>query len=177
MSRDNGFAIADIDTGFFADPKVVRLARRLNDPQATAVHLMLYKALVLGSWGAGERITLEDAMPAWFLAAPDGVLDNLVAVEMVDPDGRVPEHAWRSYFEPAWARREERRKKAQKGGLASRKPTPSQLGDGFGSASSGLGDNPTDRPTDKTVPFRSVRSLQADVIAPAGAIERDSDVV
>ncbi len=36
MSRDDGFRIADTDTGMMADPKVLALARRLRDSVRTA---------------------------------------------------------------------------------------------------------------------------------------------
>lgn len=120
MSRDDGFAIADIDAGLFADPKIVALARQLRDPVQTAAHVALYQALVLGSWGAGERITLNDALPAWWLEPVDDIQAKLVAVGLLDGDGRIPEHSWDAWFTPAWERREARRESGRIGGRKSR---------------------------------------------------------
>jgi hypothetical protein len=119
MSRDDGFAIADVDTSFFADPKVVALARRLRDPVQTAAHLALYQALVLGSWGAGVRITFDEAVPAWWLESPDAIRSNLAAVGLIDADGRIPRRAWTSWYLPAYTRREARRESGRLGGTTS----------------------------------------------------------
>jgi hypothetical protein len=119
MSRDDGFAIADVDTGFFADPKVVALARRLRDPVQTAAHLALYLALVLGSWGAGARITFDEAVPAWLLGPVDELRSNLAAVGLIDADGRIPKRAWTSWYLPAHTRREARRESGRLGGTVS----------------------------------------------------------
>jgi hypothetical protein len=124
MSRDDGFGIADVDTGFYSDPKVVALARRLRDPMVTAAHLTAYEALVLASWRAGARIMLSDAMPAWWLEPADDVLANLVAVELVDDDGRLPERVFEAWFRPAWNRRESARSKGRKGGRAHAQAVP-----------------------------------------------------
>lgn len=119
MSRDDGFAIADVDTSFFADPKVVALARRLRDPVQTAAHLALYQALVLGSWGAGARITFDDAVPAWWFEPVDEIRSNLAAVGLIDAAGRIPKRAWTSWYLPAHTRREARRESGRLGGRVS----------------------------------------------------------
>jgi hypothetical protein len=119
MSRDDGFAIADVDTGYFSDPKVVALARRLRNPVQTAAHLALYQALVLGSWGAGARITFDEALPAWWLEPPDEIRSNLAAVGLIDADGRIPKRAWTSWYLPAHTRREARRESGRLGGTTS----------------------------------------------------------
>jgi hypothetical protein len=116
VSRDDGFTIADVDTGLYADPKVVALARRLRNPVQTAAHVALFEALLLGSWGAGQRITFEEALPAWWLKPADDVRTNLVAVGLIGDDGRIPERAWEAWFSPAWQRREARRENGRKGG-------------------------------------------------------------
>jgi hypothetical protein len=126
MSRDDGFAIADVDTSFFADPKVVALARRLRDPVQTAAHLALYQALVLGSWGAGARITFDDAVPAWWFEPVDEIRSNLAAVGLIDADGRIPRRAWTSWFLPAHTRREARRESGRLGGKTSGEPSVEQ---------------------------------------------------
>jgi hypothetical protein len=119
MSRDDGFAIADLDTGLFSDPKVVALARRLRDPVQTAAHLALYQALVLGSWGAGARITFDEAVPAWWLGPSDEIRSNLAAVGLIDAAGRIPKRAWTSWYLPAFTRREARRESGRLGGTTS----------------------------------------------------------
>lgn len=119
MSRDNGFTLADIDTGLYADAKVRRLARLLRDPRETAVHVALYEALLLGSWADGERVTLEDAAPAWWLDPVDDIAANLEKVHLIDAEGRIPEHAWESFYLPAWERRERRRHSGKLGGQLS----------------------------------------------------------
>jgi len=164
MSRDDGFAIADVDAGLYADPKVVALARRLRDPRSAAVHVALYEALVLGSWGAGERITFEEALPAWWLEDVDDVRANLAAVGLVDVDGRIPDHAWEAWFQPAWDRRETRRAKARKGGLA--RPRP-----GSESAPSTTGADSKHAPRQPVRP--SVRSVPADMSFTLDARETD----
>jgi len=118
VSRDTGFAIADIDSGLFSDPKVVALARRLHDAGATAAHVALYEALVLGSWGSGDRLTFEEALPAWWMEDASEVRANLTAVGLLGEDGRIPAKAWEAWFRPAWDRREARRAKGRLGGLA-----------------------------------------------------------
>jgi hypothetical protein len=119
MSRDDGFAIADVDTGFFSDPKAVALARRLPDPVQTAAHRALYQARVLGSWGAGARITFDEAVPAWWFEPIDEIRSNLAAVGLIDADGRIPKRAWTSWYLPAYTRREVRRESGRLGGTAS----------------------------------------------------------
>lgn len=106
MSRDAGFTRADVDTGLFADPKVVRLARHVRDPQRVAAATCLYVGLVLASWKAGERVTLEESAPAWFLEPVDELQTVLLAADLVDTDGRIPVHAWSSWYEPARERRQ-----------------------------------------------------------------------
>lgn len=116
MSRDDGFAIADIDTGLLADPKIVALARRLRDPVQTAAHVALYVGLILESWGAGERLTFDAALPAWWLEDAGAIRANLAGVGLIDESGRLPDHAWTGWYEPARNRREARRAAGSKGG-------------------------------------------------------------
>lgn len=144
MSRDDGFQIADVDTGLYEDPKVKALARRLRDPIQTAVHVALFEALLLGSWGAGERIELEEAAPAWWTEPVDEVRANLTAVEMIDAEGRIPELAWGRWFGPAYDRRQKRRASGAKGGQTGGKgrPKPDQ-------SDAQATPNPTVRPSDR----------------------------
>lgn len=117
MSRD-GFAIADVDTGIMADPKILCLARRLRDSAATMAAVGLYHAVVLASWKAGERVTLEDSAPAWWLDPIDEPAAALVAVGLLDDEHRIPEHAWDGWFAPARDRRQRFRDLGAKGGRA-----------------------------------------------------------
>ena len=119
MSREEGFAIADIDVGLYSDPKVIALARRLRDPVKTMAYVGLYHAAVLESWAAAQRVSIVDAAPAFWLEPLDEVQQLLEAVGLVDADGRPIETAWRSWFTPAWQRREKRRAAGREGGLAS----------------------------------------------------------
>jgi hypothetical protein len=109
VSRDDGFPRADVDVGYFHDPKMIALARRLRDERATAAHAAVYLAVVLGSWAEGRRATLDDCLPAWWLQASDDVRTNLQEVGLLDDDGRIPERAWSSWFKPAQTRRQHQR--------------------------------------------------------------------
>ncbi len=100
MSGRDGFSRADIDTNFFHDPKAVALARRLQNDCLTMAYLGLYQATVLASWKAGHRVTLIEAAPAWWLSNLGVPETELRAVDLLDDEGRVLEHA----FE-AWAGR------------------------------------------------------------------------
>lgn len=100
MSGRDGFSRADIDTNFFHDPKAVALARRLQNDRLTMAYLGLYQATVLASWKAGHRVTITEAAPAWWLSDLSAPETELRAVELLDDEGRVLEHA----FE-AWAGR------------------------------------------------------------------------
>jgi hypothetical protein len=120
-ARDDGFLIADFDTSFYSDPKVVAIAKRLRDASKTACVLTLYHALVLASWRQGERLTVAQAAPAWWLDPVDEERDLLEAAELVDADGRIHEHVWERWFVPAFGRRENRRENGRQGGLQSGK--------------------------------------------------------
>ncbi len=105
MSRDDGFKVADIDTGLPADPKVVALARRLRGGIRTAAAMGLHEALLLASWRLGERVTIDEALPAWFLDDPGDLVAALRDVRLIDAEGRIPERAWAGWFGPALDRR------------------------------------------------------------------------
>jgi hypothetical protein len=118
VSRD-GFAVADVDVGFMHDRKVVALSRLLNDDALCAVAVVMYQAVVLASWEAGERVAIEDAQPAWLRVSLGGVRSSLEAVALIDAEGRVPEATWEGWFGPARDRRSLRRAQGRAGGLAS----------------------------------------------------------
>lgn len=120
MSRDAGFVVADIDTGLMSDPKVVALARRLQSADGTAAHLALYLAVVLESWAGGDRVSIETAAPAWWLAELDTPKANLAAVGLLDADGRIPEHVWLGWYEPAAGRRDASRERWRRASASAR---------------------------------------------------------
>jgi hypothetical protein len=117
MSRSEGFPIADVDVGVLDDPKVRALARSTRDEALVARAIVAYLSVVTSSWGRGERVTLEDAVPLWITGTED-LAGRLAAVGLLDSEGRIPERAWESWFMPAWDRREERRESGRKGGYA-----------------------------------------------------------
>lgn len=116
MNRD-GFARADVDVAFYHDPKAIKLARRLRNPERTMVCLGLYQAVVLASWSEGERVTLEDAAPAWWAEGIDDIAADLAGVGLIDGDGRIPAHAWETWFGPARDARRDRQFEGAIGGL------------------------------------------------------------
>jgi len=118
MTRDAGLPRADIDTSLFDDPKVVALVRRLKDSFQIMVHVGLYQAVVLKSWRAGERLTLDEAAPAWWLEPTDEVRANLEVVGLLDAEGRIPEKAFESWYRPAEKRYAQRREAGSRGGRA-----------------------------------------------------------
>lgn len=94
MSSRDGFARADVDTNLMHDPKVLALARRLGDHTRTAAALVLYTSTVLASWKARARLTIAESAPAWWLGDPLELLPDLVAVGLLEEDGRLPAHAF-----------------------------------------------------------------------------------
>ena len=117
MSREDGFQVADLDINLLHDPKVRVLWRILHEPGAMAHAMLLYVAVILASWGTGDRQTIAEAAPIW-LDAPDDLVDALHQAGLLDGDGRIPVHAWAGWFDPAYQRREARRAGGRKGGLA-----------------------------------------------------------
>lgn len=104
MSRD-GFDHADIDTGLFADPKVLALARRQRDTIRTLAAVALYLVPTLASWKAGDRQRASDALPGWALDPVGDLIADLIAVGLLDDDERVRDHAFESWFGTALGRR------------------------------------------------------------------------
>jgi hypothetical protein len=151
VSRD-GFATADVDTGLMADPKVVALARRLRDPAPTMAAVGLYQAVVLASWHAGERVTLEDAVPGWYLDSVDGFADHLVTVGLLDAEHRVPEHAWEGWYGTARDRRQYYRDLGSKGGKAAHGLPPPSARSSVRSSPSGRQAGPSFLPTGSPSP-------------------------
>ena len=116
MSRDEGFAIADVDVGLFDDLKLKKLWRGLRDSGLMCQAVTIFLATLLASWGAGERCVADEATPVWLDPDPE-IIAALQAAGLLDAEGRIPEQAWTSWYEPARARRDDARLRGQIGGL------------------------------------------------------------
>lgn len=149
MNREDGFAIADVDVGLFHDQKVLTLARRLRDEGRTAVAVALYLNLILESWSAGDRVTLDEALPAWWIEPPDSIRADLRAVGLIDDESRIPTDAWTSWFIPAFNRRERRRESGAEGGRRSWQSRRDKRRRSDASALPNPSDRPAGRPTDR----------------------------
>jgi len=150
MSRDDGFPIADVDTGLWSDPKVKALVRLQRDETRSLVTLALYHALILESWGAGERLTLDQAAPAWSTADLGPIRGDLASVGLTDRRGRLPVESWSRWFTPARDRRETAREAGREGNRrrwksgTDRVPIPHAIPD-----------RPSVRPTDRPIRARA----------------------
>lgn len=116
MSRDDGFAVADVDSGYFDDAKMRDLWQRLHDPDLMARAVCLHLSTVLASWRHGERVTVAQSAPLW-IVADQGLLDMLHAVGLLDGEYRLSSESWTDWFLPASERRELRRQSGALGGL------------------------------------------------------------
>jgi len=119
VASRNGMERADVDVALMADPKVVALARKLRDESRTMNAVGLYVSTVLASWQAGERLTLDEAVPAWWMGEWDALALALVEARLLDGERRVPEHVWEGWYEPAAARRAKFRDLGARGGRKS----------------------------------------------------------
>lgn len=144
MGRDDGFPIADVAVGLLDDDKVRRLWRLLGDQSAMCEAMTTHEAVLLASWGAGHRVTVDDACPLW-LTPRQPILEALRSVGLLDAKGRIPAKPWASYFGPASARREAAREAGRKGN-AKRWGSGGDA-DAIGSRSPSLPSVPTHRPT------------------------------
>lgn len=120
MSRDDGFAIADVDSSYFDDAKLRDLWRRLKDESAMARAVCLHLSTLVASWRQGERVTLAQAAPLW-LDDDAELVAHLQACDLLDAECRVPSDAFDRWFGAAVARRDVRRSAGRAGGLASAK--------------------------------------------------------
>lgn len=131
MSRDEGFAIADVSTSLLDDPKVKAVVRRLRDQAAVSRAVTLYLATVLGSWQVGDRLTVTEAAPVWLEPDPE-LIDALTSAGLLDADGRIPGHVWQSWHGAASERRRKTRDRwnrwndRHKGGTTQRLPNADQ---------------------------------------------------
>jgi hypothetical protein len=113
MSRDAGFANADLDTGIARDPKFRRLARL--HPDLIAVAFAGYIGLLAESWGSGERRVATDGWPE-IISYNDEAVAALIEVGLLDRASRLPAKAWKSWYGVACSRRELRRSAGSLGG-------------------------------------------------------------
>ena len=117
-SRDDGFTTADVSVSILDDLKFRALWRALGDPGQQARAVTAYLATITASWAAGCRVPADDALPTW-MDDPTAALAAMVQVGLLDADHRLPEHAWASWFTPAWERREAKRAGGRVGGQRS----------------------------------------------------------
>ena len=120
MSRDDGFTVADIDSGYFEDAKMRALWQALRDPDRMARAICLHSATTLASWRQGCRVTVAQAIPLW-LPMDAELIATLKGVKLLDRAGKVPAESWQVWFGTAYERRETRREAGRTGGLASAK--------------------------------------------------------
>lgn len=114
MGRDDGFPIADVAVGLLDDDKVRKLWRLLGDQSAMCEAMTTHQAVLLASWGAGRRATIDEACPLW-LSPSRPVLDALASVGLLDGKGRIPAKAWSAWFGPAATRRDAARAAGREG--------------------------------------------------------------
>jgi hypothetical protein len=120
MPRDQGFAVADTDTGLHNDPKIKLLWRLVRRPAAMNAAMTLYESVRLASWDAGDRVSAGDAAPFWMTDVSAAQM-ALTEAGLLDDEGFIPVHAWEGWFGPANERREQRREAGRLGGQRSRR--------------------------------------------------------
>jgi hypothetical protein len=118
MSRDDGFAVADVDSSYFDDAKMRDLWNALGNPDRMARAICLHESTVLASWRAGCRVTVAQAVPLWLAVDPE-LVDALRKAKLLDRAGKVPAASWDDWFGAAYSRREARRESGRIGGIAS----------------------------------------------------------
>lgn len=117
MSRDDGFAIADVDVGYLDDAKIRALVRSTKDQGLVCRAIVAHLSVVLASWKAGELVALEDAAPMWLDGIED-LAERLQAAGLLER-GRIRPGPWEAWFGPARDRRLKRRAAGAEGGRAS----------------------------------------------------------
>lgn len=169
MSRDEGFAIADVSTAKHTDPKFRKLWRLLQDEAAMNAAGMLYEAVQLTSWQHGDRLTAEDAAPHWMsdITAPTAAL---IAVGLLDENTRLPAHAWNAWFAPAVERRANLRERWKRSNRRRSKADTTLLPRGY-DAGTATPVRPSVRQTDnQSGPYRA-GARGATGLAPVGEID------
>jgi hypothetical protein len=105
----------DVSVDIHQDPKFRRVAR--EHPDLVAAVFTVYLAVLAASWKAGERVSLDDAWPV-LLPFDEEVSVALRDCGLLDSRGRIAARAWRSWYAPAFERRERRRQSGSLGGHA-----------------------------------------------------------
>ena len=108
MSRDDGFAVMDVSTGYVDDAKWRKLVRHAPDDLGPA--FIAYTATMAESWRAGRRVTIDDAWPA-LIPYSKPAIDALRHVGLLDSHGLVQSRAWRGWFGVAKGRRDTSRER------------------------------------------------------------------
>ncbi|MFZ2226174.1 MAG: hypothetical protein WAV64_01930 [Candidatus Moraniibacteriota bacterium] len=116
MSREEGFAIGDLDTSYFEDAKLRDLWRRVRDEDAMARAVCIHLSTLLASWRHGEAVTVAQGAPLWLNDDAD-LIAHLQACHLLDDTQRVV--SFDEWYGAAHARRETRRTNGRAGGLAS----------------------------------------------------------
>ena len=132
MSRDDGFRIADVDVGILDDPKVRALVRSTRDESLVARCITGLLSVITASWAAGDRVSLDDAAPAW-LTGLDDLRERLLEAALLDADGRLPERSWTAWYGPARSRQEAARERWRRAN-DNRRKAPSPRGDSVDTA-------------------------------------------
>lgn len=118
MARDDGFKVADVASDLLDDVKVRKLWRCVGrDKAAMTEAVTIHVSVILGSWSAGRRVTVDEAAPVWLDVDPAQVT-ALVDCGLLDVDNMLPVAAWRKWYGPASERRDARRVAGRAGGLA-----------------------------------------------------------
>ena len=92
MPRSQGFARGDLDTSFPLDDKFLALRGRLTAERYYA-GVGVYWTIVAAVWREAERKVALRVVPD---AAE--LIDELIAVGLLDPDGRVPSRAFTNHI-------------------------------------------------------------------------------
>jgi hypothetical protein len=168
LSRDDGFATADLDVKFLRDPKIRRLWKRLPPGEAKSA-LILYLGVVLSSWEQGDRVSIDDAI-SFDTVTPQRV--EALKAELLDDDGKVPFAVWERWFEPAWDRRE----RSRAGGREGNRRRWRRDGDSITgrSVADSIGKSDADSlslPSTQSIPSRPApRSLGAEAASPSEVV-------
>jgi hypothetical protein len=104
MSRDDGFARADVDTAYLDDAKWRRVWRTLKDEGRMSRAVLLHLSTMLASWRHGERVCVIDAAPTWLDIDPE-LVAVLADADLLDPEGCIPAPSFDGWYGPAAARK------------------------------------------------------------------------
>lgn len=111
MSRDDGFAVMDVDTDIVNDPKFRRIQR--SSPEHVAPAIAAYVAILGESWHSGRRVQIGDAWPV-ILPVDDAVVASMIEAGLLDRRGMLPAKVWKAWFEPVKERRDASRARWQR---------------------------------------------------------------